>query len=68
MLSRVPQGTVLGPILFLVYANDIVDGLQSNINLFADDCALYRNIALEEDSRLLQDDLNSLHNWSIRHT
>ena len=41
VLSGVPQGTVLGPILFLIYINDIVDGLQSNSNLFADDCALY---------------------------
>ena len=43
-----------------------MDGLQSNINLFADDCTLYRNIESEEDSRLLQDDLTSLHNWGIR--
>ena len=63
VLSGVPQGTVLGPILFLININDIVDGLQSNINLFADDCALYRRIESEEDSRVLQDDLNLLHNW-----
>ena len=42
-----------------------MDGLQSNINLFADDCALYRHIESEEDSRLLQDNLNSLRNWDI---
>ena len=66
VLSGVPQGTVLGPILFLVYINDIVDGLRSSTNLFADDCALYRNIESEEDSGLLQDDLNSPHNWGIR--
>ena len=66
VLSGVPQGTVLGPILFLIYINDIVDGLQSNINLFADDCALYRKIESEEDNRILQDDLNLLHSWGIR--
>ena len=62
VLSGVPQGTVLGPILFLIYINDIVDGLQSNINLFADDCALYRKIETEEDNKILQDDLNLLYN------
>ena len=66
VLSGVPQGTVLGPILFLIYINDIVNGLKSNINLFADDCALYRKIESEEDNRVLQDDLNLLHSWGIR--
>ena len=64
--SGVPQGTVPGPILFLIYINDIVDGLQSNINLFSDDCALYRKIESEEDNRILQDDLNLLQNWGVR--
>ena len=44
VLSGVPQGTVLGPILFLIFINDIGKRLNSNINLFSDDCALYRNI------------------------
>ena len=61
-----PQGTVPGPFLFLIYINDIIDGLKSNINLFADDCALYRKIESEEDNRILQDDLNLLQNWGIR--
>ena len=66
VLSGVPQGTVLAPILFLIYINGIVDGLQSNINLFADDCAVYHKIETEEDNKLVQDDLNLLHNWGIR--
>jgi len=66
VLSGVPQGTVLGPILFLIYINDIVNGLKSNINLFVDDCALYRKIESEEENRVLQDDLNLLYNWGIR--
>ena len=66
VLSGVPQGTVPGPILYLIYINDIVDGLKSNINLFADDCALYRRIESELDSRVLQDDLNLLHIWGTR--
>ena len=63
VLSGVPQGTVLGPILFLIYINDIVDGLQSNINLFADDCVLYRRIDSQEECRILQEDLSLLHKW-----
>ena len=65
VFSGVPQGTVLGPILFLIYINGIVDGLQSNINLFADDCAVYHKIETEEDNKILQDDLNLLHNSGI---
>ena len=53
VLSGVSQRTVLGPILFLIYINEIVDGLQSNIYLFSDDCVLYRKIESEEDNRIL---------------
>ena len=42
--SGVPQGTVLGPLMFLLYINDITNGLTSNIRLFADDCIIYRTI------------------------
>jgi len=44
VLSGVPQGTVLGPLLFLIYINDIVLGIDSEICFFADDCILYREI------------------------
>ena len=44
--SGVPQGTVLGPLLFLLYINDIENNLTSKIRLFADDSALYRKITL----------------------
>ena len=66
VLSGVPQGTVLGPILFLIFINDIGERLNSNINLFADDCALYRNIRSEEDSYILQNDLKMLYDWIKR--
>ena len=66
VLSGVPQGTVLGPILFLIFINDIGERLNSNINLFADDCALHRNIRSEEDSYILQNDLKMLYDWTKR--
>ena len=52
--SGVPQGTVLGPLLFLIYINDIESQNTSSIQPFADDCALYRPIYSESDSLSLQ--------------
>ena len=62
--SGVPQGTVLGPTLFLIYINDIADNITSNIRLFADDCVLYRTINSTSDNITLQEDLNKLVHWS----
>jgi hypothetical protein len=64
--SGVPQGSVLGPLLFLLYINDIGDGVESNLRLFADDCVLYRAIKNTNDSIKLQNDLNKLANWGIK--
>ena len=63
--SGVPQGTVLGPLFFLVYTNDISKGLSkgTKIKLFADDSLLYRTISSQNDSKTLQKDLNTLQNW-----
>ena len=62
--SGVPQGSVLGPILFIVFVNDMDVGLSARILKFADDTKLY--LALKDDQaiRRLQDDLNSLCQWS----
>jgi hypothetical protein len=62
--SGVPQGTVLGPLLFLIYINDIVQGLKSEIRLFADDSILYRPITSQEDHQILQNDLHKLQQWA----
>jgi hypothetical protein len=64
VISGVPQGTVLGPLLFLLYINDIVAQIDSDIRLFADDCILYRKISSSSDSAKLQKDIDTLHSWS----
>ena len=63
VISGVPQGTVMGPILFLLYINDLPEGLSSNVRLFADDCVLYREISTRNDSSMLQNDLDLLNKW-----
>ena len=62
--SGVPQGTVLGPTLFLIYINDIIDNIHySNIRLFADDIILYKQVSSVNDANCLQIDLQSLQHW-----
>ena len=47
----IPQGTVLGPLLFLCHINDLPDSVRSSVSLLADDCLLYRNISTHNPSR-----------------
>ena len=59
----VPQGTVLGPLVFLLYINDIADDLHSEIRLFADDCILYNIVKSTADCEMLQQDIDQLYRW-----
>ena len=62
--SGVPQGSVLGPILFLPYINDINTNVQSSIRLSADDSIIYRKTFSNIDHQILQTDLIQLEKWS----
>ena len=53
----------MGPLLFLIYINDLPELVTSKAKLFADDCLRYRKICKEEDSILLQKDFDNLQNW-----
>ena len=64
VISGVPQGSVLGPLLFLCYINDMPENIKSSIRLYADDALLYREIHSLEDSRILQEDINRLQEWA----
>ncbi len=61
--SGVPQGSVLGPLLFLIFINDLGENISSQIRFFADDCCLYRPIRSEQDQNILQNDLNKVMEW-----
>ena len=64
VLSGVPQGSVLGPILFLVYINDLEEGLTGKILKFADDTKLFGKVKEIGDKHNLQDDIDKLVKWS----
>ena len=64
VLSGVPQGSVLGPLLFLIYINDLDDNIISNVLKFADDAKVFRKVNTNGDKQHLQNDLDRLVKWS----
>ena len=63
--SGVPQGSILGPLLFLAFINDLPMNLCTNINLFADDSKLYSIVSNSIDVARLQHDIDRCYEWSI---
>ncbi len=64
--SSVPQGSVLGPVLFIIYINDIDVGLNNFTGKFADDTKIGNSVISDRDRQSLQDDLNKISAWSAR--
>ena len=64
VISGIPQGSVLGPLLFVIYINDILDNIESDGLLYADDTKIFRCITCKQDAQVLQSDLKALEDWS----
>ena len=64
IISGIPQGSVLGPALFVIYINDILDNIASDGFMFADDTKIFKMIASRNDAIILQSDMHKLEDWS----
>ena len=65
VLSGVPQGSILGPVLFSLFVNDLPGEIQSLISLFADDTKLYLPVPTDEAAAQLAEDLATLERWAV---
>ena len=63
-MSGIPQGTVLGPTLFILFVSDVPETVKSIVSMFADDTKMYRTLNNETDVNTLQQDLNNIQIWS----
>ena len=68
VLSGVPQGSILGPLLFVIFINDMFDCITdgTNIALYADDTKIWREIIYSHDHFAIQNDIDNLYNWSVK--
>ena len=64
VISGIPQGTVLGPVLFVIYINDLLDNIKSDGLMFADNTKIFRHITSREDALALQSDIKLQEHWS----
>jgi hypothetical protein len=62
--SGIPQGSVLGPVLFVIYINDLPECVKSDVFLFADDMTIFREIKDDSDASIIKSDLIELFKWS----
>ncbi len=65
MTSGIPQGSVLAPIMFLIYMNDMPEGVNSYISILADDANLMKKVKSQRDCEKPQKDINKIYRWEM---